>query len=505
MLPTARAGEKKTGLAGWLLLVPLLAGAQNAFSPGGYDYRIAGALPGDQVFPQVVVNTNGGYLVWQDNSLSTNGLRINAERLDSSFIQLGPLFAVSAYSSSAAAGDQEKPKLALLNDGGAVFVWQGGRYGFQKIYARFLAANGVFTTSDILVNTYTNNFQIDPAVATLSDGSVIVVWSSYGEDGDLQGIYGQRLSAAGAKLGGEFQINQFYVHNQRTPAVAALANTNFVVTWVSELERASASVDIYGRIYTGISNGVSAVGNEFPLNTSTSNMCANPQVAGSPQGGFAVVWSQNDSIASTVGSQNGVQISESQTLLSSNSWDVFGRLFNANGTAAGAPVRLNTYTYGDQYAPRISAFGKDYLTVWISLGQDSSWEGIFGQFLTGSGEPQGVEFRVNSTTISRQLQPCVASDGVSRFLVVWSSFGAGTSFDLWARSYDLIRLQLTSTPQGLKLMWNTAPGLVYQVQVTTGGGVWSDTGAARTATGYSDWVTLIPSNGTAYYRVIRRQ
>ncbi len=483
--------------------IPLVASAQNAFSPGGYDYQIAGALPGDQVYPQTAVNTNGGYLVWQDNSLTTNGLRIRAVRLDATLMQSGPLFAVSANSNSIAAGDQEKPKVALLNGAGAVFVWQGGRYGYQKIYARFLGANGLFTTSDMLVNTYTNNFQVDPAVATLTDGSVIVVWSSYGEDGDLQGIYGQRLSAAGAKLGGEFQINQYFSHNQRTPAVAALPNTNFVVTWVSELQRTSASVDIFGRIYAVTNNVVGAAGNEFPVNPSTSNMCANPQVAGSPQGGFAVVWSQNDNLVSTLGNQYGVLVGGGQQQLSTNSWDVFGRLFNANGTATTPALCLNTHREGDQYAPKISAFGKDYLAVWTSFGQDSSREGIFGQFLTGNGVIEGVEFRVNTTTVSRQIQPSLATDGLSRFLVVWTSFGAGTAFDLWARAYDLIRVKMTSTPQGPSLAWNTAPGLVYQVQMSTDNVTWNTVGSPRTAAGYSDSTTVSATNGTAYYRVIR--
>jgi hypothetical protein len=494
---------------GWLLAVPVLVNGQNAFSPGGDDYLIVGPLPGDQTFPQAAVKTNGGYLVWQDNSLSTNGLSIRAERLGATLAQAGPLllFQVNVQT----AGDHEKPQVALLNGGGAVFVWQGGKYGFQKIYARFLGTNDAFTTNafttttNIQVNTYTNSFQINPGVATLTDGSVVVVWSSDGEDGDLQGVYGQRLSATGAKLGGEFQINQYTPHNQRTPAVAALANGNFVVAWVSELQRASASVDIYARIFGITSNAVSAVGNEFPVNASVTNMCANPQVAGSPQGGFAVVWSQNDNAVLTAGSQYGVQVSPAQTSLSPNGWDVFGRLFNASGAAVSGPVRLNTYTYGDQYAPKISAFGKEYLTVWISLGQDGSWEGIFGQFLTSGGALEGVEFRVNTTTISRQIQPSVASDGLNRFLVVWSSVGAGTSFDLWARSYDLIRLQIVSTPQGPSLSWNTQPGCVYQVQMTADNVTWSNFGPARTAGGYSDSITVNATGGTAYYRVVRVQ
>ena len=481
-------------MGGLFLAMPLLAGGQNAFSPGGNDYLIAGALPGDQTFPNAAISATGGYLVWQDNSASTKGLRIRAARLNSSLTMSGTPFLVSTNATRA--GDREKPQVSLLNGGGAVFVWQDGRIGFQRIYARFCATNGAFSTGEILVNTYTNNFQINPAVATLADGSVVVVWSSSGQDGSMQGVFGQRFSATGTKLGGEFQVNVFTPYNQRTPAVAGLANGNFVVVWVSELQRASASVDIYARIFS--STGV-AVGSEFAVNTSTTNLCANPAVAGSPQGGFAVVWSQKSDVT---------QVSPNNTWTpavsrSPDGWDVFGCLLDANGAAANVPVRLNTYTYGDQYAPKVSAFGRNYLTVWLSLGQDGSWEGIFGQFLSSSGGLEGVEFRVNTTTVSRQIHPTVAADGINRFLVAWSSFDAGTSFDLFARAYDLIRVDAVAIAQGMRLSWNTQPGCVYQVQVTADYVTWANQGSPRVAGGYSDSLDVSATNGMACYRVIR--
>ena len=409
-----------------ILLSPALLLGQS-FIPHGGEYAPAGNLPGDQTFPQLSINSSGGFIVWQDNATDgKNGLGISARRLNGSLTQSGAPFRVNAQKT----GDQEKPKVSLLNDGGAVFVWQGGKYGFQTVYARFLAGTGSFSGGEIRVNTFKGGFQINPAVATLADGSVVIVWSSFEQDGNLQGVFGQRFSATGAKLGGEFQVNQWTAGNQRTPAVAALANGNFIVVWVSELQRGSASVDVYGRIYN--SSGV-AVGGEFPINASATNACANPSVACSAQGGFAVAWSQNDNV--TLGAGGNVTGVPSVSR-SANGWDVFGRLFDANGTAVTAPVRLNTTTYGDQYAPKISASGGDYLAVWTSLGQDGSREGVYGQFLAGNGDFTGSEFRVNTTTASRQMDPAVVSDGANRFMVVWSSFvGGGASFDLFAQKY----------------------------------------------------------------------
>src|SRR6267378_508916 len=76
---------RRLAMLGGLLAIPLLARGQNAFSPGGNDYVIASALAGDQTAPQAAVNASGGFLVWQDNAVNTNGLRIRAQGLNSGF------------------------------------------------------------------------------------------------------------------------------------------------------------------------------------------------------------------------------------------------------------------------------------------------------------------------------------------------------------------------------------------------------------------------------------
>jgi hypothetical protein len=70
------------------------------------------------------------------------------------------------------------------------------------------------------------------------------------------------------------------------------------------------------------------------------------------------------------------------------------------------------------------------------MGQDGSREGVYGQYLRGDGSALYSEFRVNSTSISQQFQPAIASDGVERFLAVWTSFVGGTgSFDLYGQRF----------------------------------------------------------------------
>ncbi|MCU0782830.1 MAG: hypothetical protein MUF81_02040 [Verrucomicrobia bacterium] len=604
------------------LLAPDASGADAAgnYAPQGGEYPVAGVLPGDQVFPDVSLKPNGGFLVWQDNRTDGSGSGISAQRLDSSLSATLSSFRVNQQG----ANDQDKPRVALLNGGGAVFVWQGGRQGYQRIYARFLSASNTWATGDILVNTFTNAAQVNPAVTTLANGDVMIVWGSFNQQSanSLQDVYAQRFSSTGQKLGNEFLVNLTTAYNQRSPAVAALSDGKYVVMWVSEQQRSgfneqfdwtngvppavigTPSVDIYARLFHA---GGAAASDELLINNGM-DVCANPSVAPSSDGGFIVAWMQKD------------------VVVRSNSWDVFARPVNGAG-AGGTVRRVNTMLYGDQIAPRVSAIATDYLVVWMSLGQDGAREGVYGQFLRGNGSPAGTEFRVNTTTISQQMHPALASDGNGRFLVAWTSFvGGPASFDLYAQRYasttqpipapdppfvsvlssnalsitwpalagfsvanyevyadgaatptatvasnswtmgglglssthyfrlayvltdgrhsplsgattnttygaltyggipyewmvyyfggDLFswpspfadsdgdRIRLQHTAQGLYLNWNTQPGLMYQVQVSTNLGSWSNLGGSRFAAGYLDSMYAGGANA-GYYRVLR--
>lgn len=181
-------------------------GQTNYYATNGTEYAIIGSLPGDQVHPDVAVNTNGGFVVWQDNITDGDGWGVSARRLNDTLAGSGSSFRVNVQG----VGDQDHPRVALLQGGGAVFVWQGGPQGFQHIYARFLGANNTWATGDVMVNASTNYFQIHPAVATLANGNVIIVWATYNEVSptSMQDVYGRIFSPAGTPLTGEFLINQ---------------------------------------------------------------------------------------------------------------------------------------------------------------------------------------------------------------------------------------------------------------------------------------------------------
>jgi hypothetical protein len=416
---------------GWALALALprlvWADFTFTFTANGPEYAVAGAQPGDQVHPKAALSAVGGFLVWEDNAIDGYGSGIGASALDSNFGTVGRPFRVNQI----VAGDQALPQVALLPGGGAVFTWQGGAPSRQNIYARFLSPTNTWLSGDVLVNTFAGNFKRQPALATLTNGNVVIVWGSFNQQGpeSLQDVYGQVLTSAGGKVRSEFLVNQFTPYNQRSPAMAALSTGGFVIVWVSEQQTRAVpqsldanfvypadsrpSVDVVARIFD--SQGA-ALGNEFLVNTNV-NPCASPAVAAGPDGDFLVAWA------------------EKSLDLQSNSWDVYARTFSKDG--AGGNVRLvNTYTYGDQFAPQVASLGTTFLAVWTSLGQDGSWEGVYGQFLKQDGSPSGAEFRVNTATVGRQMHPAVVSDNAERFLALWTSFtGVTSGFDLYAQRF----------------------------------------------------------------------
>lgn len=444
---------KKAFLFGLLSLGPPAAlFGQGSYSPSGAEYPITVSLPGDQTHPSLAITTNGGFLVWEDNITDGFGLGISAQKLDSGFSPSLAPFRVNVT----ATNDQENAHVSLLNGGGAAFVWQGGKQGFQHIYARFLSrSNTWLSTTDIVVNAVSTRYQIDPAIATLTNGNVVIVYSSMNQQAtnSLADVYAQVLSPTGQKIGSEFLVNQFTSYNQRSPAVAGLTGGGFAVVWVSEQERSGnmdnpnpaytysptnkASVDIFARIYNNTNSPASG---EILVNTNF-DPCANPSVAAGSDGGFMVAWDARN------------------TVIKQFSWDIFARGFSRAGIG-GVVTGVNSYQYGDQYAPRISALGTDYLVTWTSLAQDGSREGVYGRVLRGDGSAASAEMRVNTTTMSQQIHPAVSSDGYSRYVVVWSSFTAQTgTFDLFAQRY-------INTAQPLVPM---NPPFVYVPFIVSGG------------------------------------
>ncbi len=94
----------------------------------------------------------------------------------------------------------------------------------------------------------------------------------------------------------------------------------------------------------------------------------------------------------------------------------------------GSKFLMNTYTADTQFHPSAASLSNgNFVSIWVSNGQDGSSFGIFGQLFNGNSDKIGSEFPVNTYTNSSQNYPSVAALNNNNFIVVWVSYDRAAS------------------------------------------------------------------------------
>ncbi|MCB1333016.1 MAG: DUF4214 domain-containing protein [Roseivivax sp.] len=126
-------------------------------------------------------------------------------------------------------------------DGRFVTVWDGVDIAGQDrsgtgISLQMFNADGTKSGGVATVNQTSTGIQIAPRVAVLNDGNFVVVWNDWLSGPNVAqkfDIHAQVFSATGAPIGNEFRIaNDLGV--QREPEVTAAGPNGFVVSWTDE-------------------------------------------------------------------------------------------------------------------------------------------------------------------------------------------------------------------------------------------------------------------------------
>ena len=165
--------------------------------------------------------------------------------------------------------------------------------------ARRYAANGTPSGGEFQVNTTEPGYQYLPDAAYAGDGSAIVVWTSYLQDGSDGAVIGQRLDPAGAQLGPEFNVNTYTTgfQGRATVAAANVGDGDFAIIWQSAGQDGS-NLAVRAQHYDGTGR---RLGVELPVNTFTTGLQGAPHITAQPNGQYVAVWdSENDGDGSSV-------------------------------------------------------------------------------------------------------------------------------------------------------------------------------------------------------------
>jgi hypothetical protein len=391
--------RRVTGVA-VVLSVLLPALPSSAQVSAGSEFRANTYTFSEQARPSVAADSAGNFLVlWQSFTQDGSGTGVFGQRYDASGSARGTEFRVNTYT----LGYQQRATAAFDGGGNFVIVWtstnQDGDLG--GIFGQRYDATGASRGVEFRVNAQTTGSQEWPSVASDAAGHFVVVWRSSVGDGDNYGVFARRFDAAGAPLGGDFQVNTYTSGYQISlrQSVAMDAAGNFVVVWHSERGDGSTS-GAFGQLFdaSGARHGA-----EFIANTYTTGAQSHPTVAMDAAGNFVVAW---ESLAQD-GSGPGI----------------FAQRYDPAGTRRGGEFRVNTFTtdYQRQLSVASDALG-NFLVTWNSRTQDGLGEGVFAQRFASSGAPRGAEFRVNSYTVGNQYTPFATMDAVGNMTVVWASF-----------------------------------------------------------------------------------
>ena len=263
----------------------------------GSEFRVNTWTTESQTNPRVTSLVNGGFVVvWVSYSQDGSHNGVYGQLYDDNGNKLTQEFRVNTYTT----GNQEMPSIASLPNGGFVVVWESyGQDGSNDgIYVQRFDGGGNKIGQEVRVNSYTTSDQTLPAVAALPDSGFVVVWQSSGQDGSNDGIYGQIFGADGNPVGSEFRVNTWSTDAQQRPAITTLGNGKIIVVWESYLQDGSSD-GIYAQIFSA--DGT-RVGSEFRVNTYTTNDQWRPQVMYSrSQGKYVVVWSSSNQDGSSGG------------------------------------------------------------------------------------------------------------------------------------------------------------------------------------------------------------
>ena len=257
-------------------------------------------------------------------------------------------------------------RVAGLTGGGfiATYTDENGGLG-GNIRARLFNADG--SPADILDIATTSSVEGRPDVTGLADGGFAVSWtqSTAGDHGTVMSVY----NANGSLRHAPDAVNNNPASNTDYSSIAGLAGGGFVVVW-EEWTGVGGDTEVRYRRFDA--NGLPLDGTDSAgvLIDTIGSVNRDIQVAGLPDGGFAVAYVDN-------GWGNGT--------------DITARVFNADGTARGGPIYANSagnggIANGDQVHPTLTVLPNgNFIVGWVN-GASPGVPGL--QFRGHSARPQ---------------------------------------------------------------------------------------------------------------------
>ncbi|HET9063984.1 MAG TPA: hypothetical protein VFO62_11915 [Candidatus Binatia bacterium] len=424
-----RAFGRLTAVALATIPFGLPANAGDLVLPFGDEFAISADPAASHYDPAIAMTPDGRFSVawWGDQgsvSIDRRVYLVFARR----FSPLGDPSGESFPCNNLEGEVQMDPALVYLSDGSLAVTWSAypktPEDSPHTVYARVFDSNDEPVTAALQVNPSRFGTAFDPTIAALPESSFVVVWTSH-EPLSTEyvahdfGLYGQRFSLAGRRLGNVLRVNTTIAGDQSSAEIASRPDGGFVVTWASTRWitpdwRATIAAQLFD-------SSAKKIGTELLVGDEDVGKRRLPTVSSGSDGGFVVAWGAGDYDAE---------------FENPGARDAVLRRFAPDGTPFSDVERVHADPAGRQVAPVVAHTGDEGFVVVWSDGYGRPWEdypardgsgfGLFGRTFDDAGVPSDVEFPVNTTTHWNQTfgggpTRAVAADSEGNFVVVWMS------------------------------------------------------------------------------------
>ncbi|MEZ6132993.1 MAG: DUF4347 domain-containing protein, partial [Planctomycetaceae bacterium] len=313
------------------------------------EFRVHAANTSNQDWSNVAMADNGNFAVtWSDNRSGTYETYMRLFTIDGTALTGETLV-------SQGSGTEDAHAVDFAADGSFVVTWQRAATNSGDIYFQRYNAAGVAQGGNTVANTTTADIQNHPDVAVNDDGTFVISWMSNAQDGSLYGMYAQRFTSAGAKVGGEIQLAQTSLNSQWYGNIDNDASGNFVATWMSD------DGNQYGIWARQFNSTGTALGNEFQVNTWNQGDQGSPNVSVNDGGDFVITWHDSSG-------HDGA------------GYGVYAQQYDASGNAIGSETQIAQTTGNDQKDPTVAIQGTAAVVVWGGNGTQSGQADSSGVF-----------------------------------------------------------------------------------------------------------------------------
>jgi flagellin-like hook-associated protein FlgL len=273
----------------------------------GAEFRINTHTANNQQHAQISSLPDGGFLAMFGSDSSTHAqpdtssFGAYGQRYDSSGNPVGAEFRIN----STTTGHQYYATATGLKNGDFVITWSS--YGQDDasghgIYGQRYEASGTVVGSEFKVNTNNSNDQHYSSITSLDDGGFLVVWQSSEQDGSGTGIYGQRYASNAETVGSEFVINSTTNNDQARASVTSVSDGNIVVAWSSAGQDGDGN-GIFAQIFdtgasssSGSSSSSSSSSTESSSSSDSSSSSSSGPTLDSPPNAMAAITAIDNAI-----------------------------------------------------------------------------------------------------------------------------------------------------------------------------------------------------------------